>query len=186
MSEIRAIETRYKGYRFRSRLEARWAVFFDAIGIEWEYEPQGYYVGGRAYLPDFYLRSLGVFVEIKPPSPPDFEGVCRLMEAFRNGVGPIVLFMGDPGEWWAGRLFCSDIGDSSAGCSEWEVKIGADAALHVYGTGTKVLCNECDGWKELPRYVWDSGFAALVGQPVLEDAVSAARSARFEHGEAPR
>jgi hypothetical protein len=25
----KAIETHYKGYRFRSRLEARWAVFFD-------------------------------------------------------------------------------------------------------------------------------------------------------------
>ena len=33
MSEIKAIETYYKGYRFRSRLEARWAVFFDAAGI---------------------------------------------------------------------------------------------------------------------------------------------------------
>ena len=29
MSDIKAIETYYKGYRFRSRLEARWAVFFD-------------------------------------------------------------------------------------------------------------------------------------------------------------
>jgi hypothetical protein len=26
---IKAIETRYKGYRFRSRLEARWAVRFE-------------------------------------------------------------------------------------------------------------------------------------------------------------
>lgn len=30
---MKAIETRYKGYRFRSRLEARWAVFFDALGL---------------------------------------------------------------------------------------------------------------------------------------------------------
>ena len=27
---IRPIETEYRGYRFRSRFEARWAVFFDA------------------------------------------------------------------------------------------------------------------------------------------------------------
>ena len=32
--KIAAIETKYKGYRFRSRLEARWAVFFDALGIK--------------------------------------------------------------------------------------------------------------------------------------------------------
>ena len=31
---IAAIETEYCGYRFRSRLEARWAVFLDALGIE--------------------------------------------------------------------------------------------------------------------------------------------------------
>jgi hypothetical protein len=30
---LQAIETFYRGYRFRSRLEARWAVLFDALGI---------------------------------------------------------------------------------------------------------------------------------------------------------
>lgn len=46
---IKAIETKYKGYRFRSRLEARWAVFFDALGVRWEYEIEGFEkdVGGR-------------------------------------------------------------------------------------------------------------------------------------------
>lgn len=42
---IKAIQTRYKGYNFRSRLEARWAVFFDALGIKWEYEPEGFEFG---------------------------------------------------------------------------------------------------------------------------------------------
>lgn len=54
---MKAIETRYKGYRFRSRLEARWAVFFDALGIKWEYEPEGYDLGEAGwYLPDFIDR----------------------------------------------------------------------------------------------------------------------------------
>jgi hypothetical protein len=39
---IKPIETRYKGYRFRSRLEARWAVFFDTMEIPWEYEKEGF------------------------------------------------------------------------------------------------------------------------------------------------
>lgn len=39
---IAAVPTRYAGRRFRSRLEARWAVFFDALDIHWEYEPQGF------------------------------------------------------------------------------------------------------------------------------------------------
>lgn len=53
---IRPIETRYAGFRFRSRLEARWAVFFDTLGIKWEYEPQGYMLDGKPYLPDFKLH----------------------------------------------------------------------------------------------------------------------------------
>jgi len=68
------IETRYKGYRFRSRLEARWAVFLDAISIEWEYEKEGYNISGDWYLPDFWLpydaaeklEGWGEWLEIKP------------------------------------------------------------------------------------------------------------------------
>ena len=32
--EVKPIETTYNGYKFRSRLEARWAVFFDSAEIE--------------------------------------------------------------------------------------------------------------------------------------------------------
>jgi hypothetical protein len=39
---IKPIETLYRGYRFRSRSEARWAVFFDVAGIAWQYEPEGF------------------------------------------------------------------------------------------------------------------------------------------------
>jgi hypothetical protein len=52
---IKPIETSYQGYRFRSRLEARWAVFFDTLGLAWEYEPEGYVLDGHPYLPDFKL-----------------------------------------------------------------------------------------------------------------------------------
>ena len=69
----RPIETLYKGYRFRSRLGARWAVFLDAIGVEWEYEKQGYDLNGRWYLPDFWVPyppmkddGWGYWIEIKP------------------------------------------------------------------------------------------------------------------------
>ena len=68
---IGAIETEYAGHLFRSRLEARWAVCFDRLKVEWQYEPQGYYVGGmgdnagRRYLPDFYLPRTQTWVEVK-------------------------------------------------------------------------------------------------------------------------
>ena len=64
--DIRPIETVYNGYRFRSRLEARWAVFFDAAGIKYQYEPEGFEAkGGVMYLPDFYMLDFDVYVEVK-------------------------------------------------------------------------------------------------------------------------
>lgn len=43
--DIKPNETQYKGYCFRSRLEARWAVFFDKLGIDFVYESEGYDLG---------------------------------------------------------------------------------------------------------------------------------------------
>src|SRR6266498_2703547 len=65
-TKLRAIETHYKGYRFRSRLEARWAVFLDALGLHWEYEKEGFDLKGFRYLPDFWLPDLRLWLEIKP------------------------------------------------------------------------------------------------------------------------
>ena len=62
---IKAIETKYNGFRFRSRLEARWAIFFDSIGLKYEYEIEGFEMNGIRYLPDFYIPSLDRWFEIK-------------------------------------------------------------------------------------------------------------------------
>jgi hypothetical protein len=81
---IQAIETKYKGYRFRSRLEARWAVFFDALGIEWEYEKEGFTNGeGDYYLPDFFLPKTKTWVEVKGEKDAlvsDAERMTRLLD----------------------------------------------------------------------------------------------------------
>lgn len=71
MNNIKPIETKYKGYRFRSRLEARWAVFFDALGLSWEYEIEGLDLNGTWYLPDFYINDWKCYIEIKPLIPKD-------------------------------------------------------------------------------------------------------------------
>lgn len=63
---IKAIETVYNNYTFRSRLEARWAVFFDALQIKYEYEREGFDIDGLWYLPDFYLPDYSCWIEIKP------------------------------------------------------------------------------------------------------------------------
>ncbi|MFH1691514.1 MAG: hypothetical protein ABIC68_02950 [Candidatus Omnitrophota bacterium] len=64
---MEAIETAYKNYKFRSRLEARWAVFFDSLGVKFEYEKEGFKLG-KYYLPDFFLPEIrkGVWIEVKP------------------------------------------------------------------------------------------------------------------------
>lgn len=72
MNEIKPIETYYKGYRFRSRAEARWAVFFDACNVEWEYEPEGYDLGnGLYYLPDFLVHNVVINPYSKPKKKTD-------------------------------------------------------------------------------------------------------------------
>lgn len=74
-SDIRAIETEYNGYRFRSRLEARWAIFFRAINLDYEYELEGFQMDDIRYLPDFYIPSIDRWLEIKgqPLSIPEIK-----------------------------------------------------------------------------------------------------------------
>ena len=56
----KAINTRYAGHLFRSRLEARWAVFMDALGWQWDYEPEGFDLPHTGlYLPDFLVLNTG-------------------------------------------------------------------------------------------------------------------------------
>jgi hypothetical protein len=65
--DIEATPTIYKGVRFRSRLEARWAVFWDELKVKWEYEPQTFkFADGTQYTPDFWIVDLALWVEIKP------------------------------------------------------------------------------------------------------------------------
>ena len=67
MADLKPIETIYNGNRFRSRLEARWAVYFDLMGVQYQYEPEGFVLeNGVYYLPDFYLTECDCYVEIKP------------------------------------------------------------------------------------------------------------------------
>lgn len=100
---IKPIETKYGGCKFRSRLEARWAVFFDKFGIEWSYEHEGYDLGPGIgyYLPDFWFPNSGFYAEIKPRGYPlDAERAkCRkLAELY-----PVYLLDGDPYELGRGK-----------------------------------------------------------------------------------
>lgn len=104
---MKSIETEYDGYRFRSRLEARWAVAFNELGVDYTYEPEGLKVPIRfrlswyprasvvRYLPDMFLPDLGYYAEVKGRmgAQDDFKtmnGAAALSEA-----GHDVLVLGD-------------------------------------------------------------------------------------------
>jgi hypothetical protein len=78
---IKSHPTMYCGVLFRSRLEARWAAFFDLAGWSWEYEP----IDLEGWTPDFRVKfpcghsecggSHTLLVEIKPYfTLSDFDG----------------------------------------------------------------------------------------------------------------
>ena len=99
MIDVKAIETRYNGTLFRSRTEARWAVFFDALGVRWEYEHEGYQLRSGPYLPDFWLPEVGggMFVEVKPERRPTAEENTKLFELVSATRRSALMAHGSPG-----------------------------------------------------------------------------------------
>jgi hypothetical protein len=97
---MQPLETWWQGTRFRSRLEARWAVCFAALGIPWEYEPQGYALPNGPYLPDFRLWGC-LYAEVKPVPTPvtEWEMYEELIEKTR-GMNQLLVLVGQPRVTW--------------------------------------------------------------------------------------
>ena len=67
MRDDTAKPTTYNGVTYRSRTEARWAVFFDALGVTHKYEPEAIKLStGVGYLPDFWIDDFKAWFEVKP------------------------------------------------------------------------------------------------------------------------
>lgn len=101
------IPTVFQGVYFRSRLEARWAYFFEKIGCGWEYEPGGVvlHFDGRdiPYAPDFKLkaRDWACYAEVKPFGLPDIDRAALVWKLARFAEAKehtILLLEGRPGE----------------------------------------------------------------------------------------
>jgi hypothetical protein len=103
---IEAIPTTYKDVQFRSRLEARWAVFFDQVKIAWEYEPQKLALkwGGK-YIPDFWLphsleyfaeKGWGLWLEVKPTMDQVEESIVQLIDVCKATKHNGLLCIGEP------------------------------------------------------------------------------------------
>lgn len=215
-TNIKPIETLYNGMRLRSRLEARWAVFFDAIGMKYEYEPEGYALkDGTAYLPDFYLPTEEMFVEVKP----EREGAVKELEKveqFVEGTKNVVLILPtipdrrDPDFWWFAAIYKHPLRKMvlQRRVCFWKYDddepawIGSDyyicnlTELSFYPKGRDDLrkrlpmipINDMDMpyTKDEKEGVTFRLSDDFVGWPDVSAAFDKARSARFEHGEKPK
>lgn len=186
---IKPIETRYKGYRFRSRLEARWAVFFDKLGVEWQYEPEGFVLeNGTHYLPDFWLETVGMWAEVKPSTfSAEEKRKCFLLARGANAA--VIMLDGPPTprNYWGFQpefhlgLNGSNVTDETP-----------DGLPGVYLTDwfldDEYLAERrffvCTGASEGETYELHYG-GLEYGSIRTRNAYEAARAARFEHGESP-
>jgi len=179
---IKPIQTRYNGYHFRSRLEARWAVFFDALGIDYEYEPEGFDLGdGVCYLPDFWLPTFshsGMYCEVKPTGS-DFPKATRLAQVSEQWVW---LCAGPPNFAIYKILRLSFTKPQ---------EMLVDCGIPNYGSARdqnrmfSMPCSDACTGKDCNDY-----HPVVLPLDSFSDyyqrAVFAARSARFEHGESPQ
>lgn len=181
---IKPIETKYNGYRFRSRLEARWAVFFDSMEIAYEYELQGFDLGqGRRYLPDFYLPDFGLHVEIKPARDVIDEQFVFKISSFAIEHGnSTLLVVGTPGNE---EMFLVDrkLEGWGAGSAEPEVPTMVSFWESVCDWAAVTIMPTPHPFKRWalayrnPQPLWQADWSR---------AVALARGARFEHGESPK
>lgn len=181
MSNIKAIETAYNGYRFRSRLEARWAVFFDTLGIEYDYEKEGYSLGELGwYLPDFWLPTYKCFAEIKPETFTREEfAKCRSLPV---GNGCLILDGKPSAKYYYLSSVCS--GDQETEMyrpsleEEYNNYLTSDANMRI---------NLCET-RFQGRLWWEFGenngkIEFEFVPPAYSLAITRARGARFEFGE---
>jgi hypothetical protein len=183
----KAIETLYRGCRFRSRLEARWACFWDHLETRWEYEPQGFVVAGRPYLPDFRLPN-GTWVEVKGSEDElDHDLMSAAAGELPGGADPRLLILGpmpeppglNRGNWaWLGFGAADFEGETIVTDSWWEF---GDEGLPWPAVETSCAPPPSMGGDA----EWLVPVLNMVGDvsPLVVAAYRAGRSARFEHGE---
>jgi hypothetical protein len=149
---IQPIQTSYKGYLFRSRLEARWAVFFDELGVEYQYEPDGYEFDDKTrYLPDFYLPRVstsasifeGLWVEVKARYDFDPANIRKLKKLCNLTQQPGIIVSGDPMENVLLAEGQSDVADDGAAwwiCGEARSYEASDPADYAILDGPYIFC----------------------------------------------
>lgn len=144
------IPTRYAGVQFRSRLEAKWAAFFDLLEWPWTYEPFDL-VG---YIPDFILNfeHIPVLIEVKGPDAEHEAAVGKYMRCVTEA--PWLLVGHDFQDNPLGRG--PAIGQLYGGKSVWASE-SPDACTLAYCTECKrwTLRPDCGCWECMQCGAWD-------------------------------
>ena len=186
---IKPIQTIYKGYKFRSRLEARWAVFFDALNIPYEYEKEGFDLDGVWYLPDFYLPLHDYWIDVKAeellPNSDDYKKLSSLATQIGKDVYYTV------GSVWTPYESESDFGKELKNYYRPIHPGGNIASHHWWYECPKCgdLCLVCFGKPGDKKcdciLTGDDNLLQFSDTPHLVEAYKRARQARFEYGESP-
>lgn len=192
---MKAIETEYNGYRFRSRLEARWAVFFDKLRIKYEYEPEGIVLSdGTYYLPDFYLPEFCCYFEVKrngiQDTPEGLEAIRKISDGMNTNEWAGIIAFGDPMDDQL-YIFCQETDDEGGGSYKGRITIGLHPYYYVpclLVAGDSRVRHYYDSFgeemKRIPLYTAGkrSPYEAYVNSAV-HAMRKMARQARFEHGQ---
>ncbi len=96
---LKPIETLHNGVRYRSRLEARWAIFFETLGAKFFFEHEGFELPSGRYVPDFWFPEMRTFVEIKAEGMDSAYDEQRRAELASASGCDVILFDGEPGYW---------------------------------------------------------------------------------------
>lgn len=140
---LKPIPTLYAGIEFRSRLEARWAMYFDLLGVEWIYEIEGFILKSGCYLPDFYLPKFKVFCEVKPY---EYKIEERWTEFTSTGMKLILLY----GKVHSGpfKIIGADFGYCNIPHEDSILVNGNELCGDIdLGEENEQFCDECNSYK---------------------------------------
>lgn len=156
---LKAINTPYKNYLFRSRLEARWAVFFDHMGWNWQYEKEGFELPSGWYLPDFWIDTVNMWAEVKAGPMKDREK--KLAQELAVASFPVLVL--DTPEPMNLPYFGYD--------------------RDVMGGGYEFCLTNYHDYPQKEHRLYAAPSEHECWWADTQEAVIAANSARFEHGE---
>lgn len=192
--KVKSLPTEYRGTVYRSRTEARWAVFFTENDIPFRYEFEGFELDGLRYLPDFWLPEGKCWFEVKPfdPTPIEVEKARRLA----RGTGRMVFLApgspvkeiglyafsptGKTQENWQ-FAYAHEDGIGYIACDTWRADLWVrirqtEAAVGCYDMGPEAALNAAGNYRfDNRRHSYGDGDQRWAVPPRMERTIAVPR-----------